>query len=628
MDKESQWRLQSPDRQLVFNLQLDEGRLYYRLDHSGEEVVRKSRLGVVRSDADLANDLSFKVRSEPENSNEKISFLTGKQVEIEVESIAQSFSFQNSQGNVIEVQAKIIDGGLALRYVFPDETNELVTIHDDLMEFRLPENGHAWLQPYDEITRYTPAYEKYYVNGEPLGMVGNYGNGWCFPALFNNGSHWLLLSEAGIDGDYSGTHLDNLEGSATYTLRWPETSEANAIGSSQPNGKLPWQTSWKTMAVGDLNTIIKSELVKILAAPSRIDDTSWIKPGRASWSWLSDHPSPKDFNKLKSFIDLAADMQWEYSLVDANWDQMEGGTIDELVAYAKQKRVGILMWYNSGGPHNEVTEAPRNIMNDRSSRRKEFERLQKLGVKGVKIDFFQSDKEVMMKLYKEILDDAVEFKIMVNFHGCTIPRGWSRTYPNLMTMESVRGAESYTFAEDYPANAPELNTILPFTRNVIGSMDYTPVIFTHMEYPHITSNGHEMALAVLFESGWLHFGDGVQGYQSLGEKEKAFLREIPVTWDQLEFISGTPGKEVILARRKGDSWYLAGINGEDSSKKWEIDLSVFPGDYSMLKIVDGTTPDQLACAVEPKPDKLMVEVLPYGGFTLRLDPEPSLAWSK
>lgn len=300
---------------------------------------------------------------------------------------------------------------------------------------KMPAESRAWLQPYDRVTDYSPAYERYFENGIEAGTSSEFGNGWCFPALFKVQEQWLLISEAGVDGNFSGSHLNNKQGSSVYTLRWPESEEAKGMGEAIPSGSLPWQTSWKTIAIGDLNTVIKSDLVKIVSPRNRTRQSSWIKPGRVSWSRLSDHPSPRSFRKQKSFIDLAAVMGWEYSLIDANWDQMEEGSIEELVKYAAARDVGILLWYNSGGDHNAVTEAPRNIMSQHSTRRAEFQRLSQMGVKGVKIDFFQSDKQFIMELYHQILADAAEFRILVNFHGCTIPRGWSRTYPNLLTMQ-------------------------------------------------------------------------------------------------------------------------------------------------------------------------------------------------
>ncbi len=619
MVKESSWSLSSPDNNILMEIQLDQGRLCYIVRSDDQTVLDRSALGVIRNDADLSQGLSFLDKSEVSEINQEVTFLTGKQLQLTVSGNAQSFRFANPQGQVLQLEVRAFNDGLAMRYVFPEQTEALVNLQHDLTEFTLPLKSKAWLQPYDRVTTYSPAYEWYFKNNIAVGTESDFGNGWCMPALFNTGDSWLLISEAGIDGSYAGTHLDNEPGSNVYTVRWPETDEAKGLGDTSPSGTMPWQTSWKVMIVGDLNTVVNSDLVKLVSPKNRISQTSWIRPGRVSWSWLSDHSSPRDFSKLKRFVDLAADMNWEYSLVDANWDQMEGGSLEELVEYAKQREVGILMWYNSGGPHNEVTEAPRDMVSNASSRRQEFRRLQKLGVKGVKVDFFQSDKQIMMALYQEILEDAVAFEIMVNFHGCTIPRGWSRTYPNLLTMESVRGGECYSFDESYAARAPELNTILPFTRNVIGSMDYTPVIFNDFVTPHLTSYAHELALSVVFESGWLHFGDNIAAYQSLGAIEKDFLRNIPVTWDRVELIQGTPGKEVILARQKDDTWYIAGINGENQSKSWEIDLDRFKGEFA-AKIVDGGTRDEMVSTSEPVTGNISIDVLPYGGFAMKLFP--------
>jgi len=623
VDKDS-WTISSPDGSISLNLGLEEGRLFYTVAAHGNQVIDSSSLGMVRSDTDLSQGLSFIKESAITQFEEEAQLVTGKQLTLKATGNHQLLTFTNQQESKIQVELKVFDDGLAIRYVFPDTLDQPVTLLQDQMSFVLPQHAKCWLQPYDTVTTYTPAYERFYENGINTGITGSSGNGWCMPALFNTGNSWLLISEAAKAGDIAGCHLDNEAGSSVYSLRWPENGEAMGMGESQPSAKLPWSTSWKTLAIGELNDIVKSDLVKLVSDNAGNEDTSWIKPGRSSWSWLSDHPSPQDYRKLKEFVDLAAEMGWEYSLVDANWDQMKRGSIVELIDYAATRGVGIFMWYNSGGPHNQVTEAPRNLISDPTRRQQEFQKLRKWGVKGIKVDFFQSDKQLMMELYRDILEDAAAYQIMVNFHGCAIPRGWSRTYPNLMTMEAVRGAECYTFDSEYPGNAPVLNTILPFTRNVIGSMDYTPVIFTNMENPHITTYGHEMALSVVFESGLLHFGDAVRGYQSLGDIEKEFLKQIPVTWDQVELLQGTPGKDVIIARKKGDSWYIGGINGEEQPKSWKLDLSRFGANNELTIIADGESPAQLEATVRSAKATEEIRILPYGGFVMKLAPVSNL----
>ena len=368
---------------------------------------------------------------------------------------------------------------------------------------------------------------------------------------------------------------------------------------------------------------MESTLVTDVSPASVVTDTSWIKPGRASWSWLFDHDSPQDCSKLKAWVDLAATMGWEYSLVDANWDRMKNGTIHDLIAYANSKGVGLLMWYNSGGPHNHVSEKPRGMMTHREIRREEMATLKKWGIKGVKVDFFQSDKQNIIQLYHDILQDAADFQIMVNFHGCTLPRGWSRTYPHLMSMEALRGEECYSFDKQFTTEAPIHNVIVPFTRNVVGPVDYTPVMFADNVYPHLTSYSHELALPVVFESGWLHFADGVKPYLDLPEAPKEFLKAIPVAWDETRFLAGEPGQFVVLARRNGRTWYLGGLNGEDVGRDVDVELGFLGNTRCTMELIaDGKTPRQFevdAQAVTGQ-DHIEVRLLPYGGFTAVLTP--------
>ena len=298
-----------------------------------------------------------------------------------------------------------------------------------------------------------------------------------------------------VDGAYCACRLKQAAPDGVYQIRFPDPAEGWHQGDVEPSSKLPWTTPWRVVMVADsLAGIVESTLVTDLNPPSRVEDTSWIRPGRATWSWWSDHDSPQDYSKMVEFIDLAAEMGWEYFLVDANWDLMNNGDVRQLAEYARKKGVDLFLWYNSGGDHNIVTEKPRGCMNATEVRKFEFDLLNKWGVKGVKIDFFQSDKQNLMALYHDILRDAAEKRIMVNFHGCTAPRGWQRTWPNLMSMEAVRG-ECYTFAPEY-SKKPAAQYDPPFTRNVVGPMDYTPW-FTDDKHPHRTTNAHELALSVV-----------------------------------------------------------------------------------------------------------------------------------
>jgi hypothetical protein len=286
------------------------------------------------------------------------------------------------------------------------------------------------MHPYDRATEYSPAYETYYETGIPAGTTSPIESGWAFPLLFRAGERgpWGLITEAGLDRGYCGSRLEATAPGGLYRIRFPEAGEGNGTGATEPSSTLPWATPWRAViATPTAGGIIESSLVTHLSPPCAPKDWSWVRPGRASWSWLADHDSPQDGAKLKEWVDLAAEMGWEYSLVDANWTIMRSGNIHDVLARAKEKGVGILLWYNSGGSHNFVTEKPRGSMDLREVRRKEFQLLKGWGVKGVKVDFFQSDKQNVVGLYLDILEDAAAEGILVNFHGCTLPRGWSRT---------------------------------------------------------------------------------------------------------------------------------------------------------------------------------------------------------
>jgi len=378
--------------------------------------------------------------------------------------------------------------------------------------------------------------------------------------------------------------------------------------------------------MGTLADVVESTLVDDVSTPSIIKNTSWIKPGVASWNYWSSNHGTKDYKIVTDFADLAAEMNWPYTLLDWEWDGMtNGGNLEDALKYIHSIGIKPLMWYNSGGPHTGVTSTPRDRMLTHENRVEEFTKLKKLGVAGVKIDFFESEKQDMIKYYLDILEDAAQFQMMVYFHGCIVPRGWARTYPNLMTYEAVRGAEWYNNTPDFTMPAPEHNATLPFTRNVVGSMDYTPVTFTNSQYPHITSYAHELALSVLFESGMQHMADRPEGYYELPDAAKTFLKNVPNAWDDTKLLDGYPGQDVIIARRKGTSWYIGGINADSRREKRKtIKFDFLPEGvkYKLTLITDGKHDKDFDTQymVVDKSGSVDVKLLRRGGFAAALMP--------
>jgi alpha-glucosidase len=647
---DTRWTVESPNGELAFTLRLDPGAPDTDLTYTVERgpaaarstVLQRSPLGLRTSGGRFDHKLRFLSASSPLAIDETYALPHGKHLVNRHQAHQRTFMFVNTpesrggggggeggwggRGPVeteLELTVRVANDGVAFRYAIPATRTGNMVLNEELTGFKVPAGATAWIAPQQPPDRYSPAYEEFYQE-VASGTTAPTPSGWSFPALFkiDGGRSWLLITESGVDENHCGSRLASEARDGLYRVRLPEVGEGMGVGNVEPQGKLPWTLPWRVLIVGGtLPKVVESTLVNDVAPPSAIGTPSWIKPGRASWSWWSDDDSPKDEAKLKDFIDLASEMGWEYSLVDANWNLMPEGTIERLVEYGRAKNVGLMLWYNSGGPHNDVTEAPRDLMYKKDVRRKELEKLQRWGVKGIKVDFWHSDKQDRIAQYIDILKDAADFQIMVNFHGCTIPRGWTRTYPNLIGMEAVLGAEQYKFRERYPELAPWHNTVLAFTRNVIGPMDYTPVTFMDKKYPRLTTNAHELALAVVFETPVLHLADSSKNYRALSEPAKEYLKAVRSVWDESRLLSGDPGRRAVFARRSGKDWFVGGINGQKTSDTYDLDLSFLgEGTYTLSLITDGKEPRTIESATRTvrSTDRPKIAMLPRGGFCARL----------
>jgi alpha-glucosidase len=621
---QSPWTVTSPDGHTTISVARQaDGRLNWRVMRDSQPILEDSPLGVRRTDQAFDAGLTFVSASDPKTIDERYATPDGKRRDHHVVGRERTLAFANPSGARIEIVLRAHDDGVAFRYRFPESDSAAKTVNEERTGFHVPDGSTAWLLPHQEVHKYGPAYEDLFVEVKS-GTAAPRPDGWSFPALFRTQSgRWMLLTESALDETYCGSHLAADAPGGVYRIKFPDPKEGLGVGAAEPVSTLPWTLPWRVVIVGDAaGRILESDFVNDLAPASRVTNTSWIKPGRSAWSWWSQSDSPKHAEALNAFTDLAAEMGWEHALVDANWNVMQTGKIEDVIAHAKTRNVGLLFWYNSGGPHNDVTEAPRDRMHTREARRKEFAQLQKWGVKGVKVDFWHSDKQDRIRQYRDVLADAADFQLLVNFHGCTIPRGWSREFPNLIGMEAVFGAEQYKFRESMAQQAAWFNTVLPFTRNVIGPMDYTPVTFGDAKYPHKTTSAHELALSVVFESGVQHFADSTQSYRSLPETAKTFLKRVPSAWDETRALSGAPGQSVVIARRNGDAWYVGGINGRTEAHTVRVDLGFLKeGSWTATIIRDGAQDREFASetkTVSPT-DTTAVTMRPRGGFVMRLE---------
>jgi alpha-glucosidase len=617
--------VQSPNHKITVGLfstgtgDADEWYLKASYSDNGKtsEAIPHIDLGLSRSDQDFSKELKFVSAGKPLMINEKYTALHGKKSDCSNSANEVTVSFENPSKAKLNIIIRAYNDGLAFRYQFPDKQGTFV-VKDELTAYTIANETTRWMEKWNAANEglYTAMSNDKIQKQE-----------WSYPALFKlkDSSCWFLLHEADLDRSYCGTKLSNTADSSKYRLVFPNPKDGRGLGESTPTISLPWKSPWRVIIMGTLADVVESTLVNDVSTPSLIKNTSWIKPGIASWNYWSSNHGTKDYKIVTAFADLAAEMNWPYTLLDWEWDSMtNGGDLEDALKYIRARGVKPLMWYNSGGPHNYVSSTPRDRMFTHTNRVEEFTKLKKLGVAGVKIDFFESEKQDMIKYYLDILEDAAQFEMLVYFHGCIVPRGWERTYPNLMTLEAVRGAEWYNNTPDFSIPAPEHNTILPFTRNVVGPMDYTPVTFTNSQFPHLTSYGHELALSVLFESGIQHFADRPEGYRELPEGVKTFLKEVPNAWDDTRLLEGYPGRDVILARRKGKNWYIGGISAEQRERTKTIKFEFLPqgAKYTLTLISDGKYDSKFAFQnlVVDKSSSVDVRLLRRGGFAAALRP--------
>ncbi|MDP4277114.1 MAG: glycoside hydrolase family 97 catalytic domain-containing protein [Bacteroidota bacterium] len=611
----------SPNQKLVAELYKPamNGSWYLKVEYNREnnpvEVIPAIRLGLSREDQEFSDNLKLLKQTKVRLIAESYHSIHGKRSECSNQASEVTFSFENDQKSRLNLVVRVYNDGLAFRYEFPDKGGCLV-VKDEYTSYCIPANTQRWLEKWNTANEnvYTPQHD------------GQLQQSWGYPALFQKTGTgcWYLIHEAALDGNYCGSKLSNVRNRDEYKITFPDATDGNGLGASCPSIQLPWKSPWRVIIVGALSTIVESTLIEDVCPPSVLQHTGWIKPGIASWNYWSNNHGTKDYQEVCRFADLAVAMHWPYTLLDWEWDAMgNGGKLEDAARYILSKGIKPLVWYNSGGKHTNVSATPRDRMLTHENRLEEFARLKKMGFVGVKIDFFESEKQDMIRYYLDILNDAATFEMMVYFHGCLVPRGWSRTYPHLMTYEGIRGAEWYNNTPDFTWQAPEHNSIVPFTRNVVGPMDYTPVTFTNSQYPHITSYGHELALSVIFESGIQHFADRPEGYLTLPDTAKQFLQQVPNSWDDIRFIDGYPGKDIILARRKADCWFLGGINSEQKEKTKEIHFSFLPEGkkYQLLLIADGHHDKAFAFSTRlvDSTSVVNVKMLRRGGFVAKLE---------
>ena len=581
-------QITSPDGKLVVTVADMNGRPSYSVSYDNVLFLKPSPLGIIANIGDFSSGMSLEKNVSTNKIDETYELASIKKSKVHYVANEAVFSFTQQGKTIYDVIFRISNNDVAFKYrMYPQGETLSCVIKQEATGFAFPDGTTTFLCPQSKpmggFARTSPSYETSYTADDVAGKNG-WGEGYTFPCLFRNGDNgWTLVSETGVNGGYCASRLlGHKEG--VYTIGFPQEGEANGNGTVSPGIALPGETPWRTITVGKtlapiVETTVPFDVVKPLY-PAKGEYTY----GRGSWSWIIGMDGSTNYKEQLRYIDFSAAMGYQSVLVDALWDKQIGrDKIEELAKYGKNKGVALYLWYNSNGYWNDAPQTPRGIMDNAIARRKEMKWMQSIGIRGIKVDFFGGDKQMTMQLYEDILSDANEYGLLVIFHGCTLPRGWERMYPNFASSEAVLASENLHFSQGSCDNEAFNATLHPFIRNTVGSMDFggsaLNKYYNADNAPRgsrrVTSDVYALATAVLFQSPVQHFALAPNNLTDAPAWAIDFMKEVPTAWDEVRFIDGYPGKYVILARRHGDKWYIAGVNAQKETLKLKVNLPMF-----------------------------------------------------
>lgn len=627
----------SPDGKVVVTIDDEGGRLTYSVSYGGEQFLLPSALGLKADIGDFSEGLSM-VKTEETLIDTTYEMRGTKASTSHYVACQQKATYRNQKQQDITLTFNVSDNDIAFRYSFPQEgETAAMVIGEEATSFRLPQEATTFICPQSDPMigwkRTKPSYEEEYKPDAPLTDKSKYGQGYTFPCLFRIGEKgWVLISETGTDGGYPGTHLSDYDADKGYQIAFPMEGEANGWGSSQAGLTLPGSTPWRTITLGSSLKPIVETTIPFDVVEQKYEASEEYVPGRYTWSWLIWQDNSINYADQVQFIDLAGAMGYEYVLVDGYWDQTIGrDRIAELSRYAKGQGVSLLLWYNSNGFENDAPQTPKNCMNTSVARKKEMAWMKSIGVKGIKVDFFAGDKQHTMQLYEDILSDANDYGLQVIFHGCTLPRGWERMYPNYVASEAVLASENVFFTEHHAEREAFELAMHPFCRNAVASMDWGGTLMNKYmsrdnkkRHHRRTSDIFEMAAAITIQTSIQCIAMQPNNLEELPDFEKDFLRDVPMQWDETVFLDGYPGKYVVLARRSGDKWIVAGLNATDEELKLSVNLPMLPAGqevdyYHDAPIKDGSLwPEPLKERLKiSKKSEAKVKIEPNGGLILK-----------
>lgn len=638
--------VKSPDGKLSVDVNVKDGEARYSVVYDGTTVLLDSPLGLEANFGDYSKHLKFE-SAEVDTVRDSYDMNRTKQSHKDVVATRLQYKLTNQDGATIRVEFHVDNHNVGLRYrVSRHGETGSIRVMREATGYHLPAGTTCFLTPQSKSMvgwkRTKPSYEEEYVEDAPLSQKSQFGNGWTMPALFKVAAAspasaasakgakaqqpsnlWVLISETDVDSRYCGSRLSDAsvkeDGSAIYTVTFPMATENNGNGTVEPAFALPGYTPWRTITVGDLGDVAETTIMQDLVTP-RYEASKEYDFGKGTWSWIVWQDNSICYEDQIKYIDLSAGMGYKFALVDNWWDTNMGREqIEKLAAYARERNVRLIMWYSSSGYWNNIEQGPINCMDNSIIRKREMKWLKELGVAGIKVDFFGGDKQETMRLYEQILSDANDNGLFVIFHGCTIPRGWERMYPNYVGSEAVLASENIYFGQHACDVESRDASLHPFIRNAQGCMEFGGCFMNRRIHRkegkgtyRRTSDAFELATCILFQNPIQNFAltpnnlFGSESKDNLVEEKMApaacldFLKEVPTTWDELRVLDGYPGKYVALARRHGDRWYIAAVNACKEPLKLTLDLSQLEGlDVTKLQMISGGLPNEDHSTITP-----------------------------
>lgn len=619
-----------PDTRLKVDLAVNGGIPMYSVSYDGKTILEKSPLGFIANTGNFSQGMSL-IGQETSQINKTYTQDRIKRSVVNYAANELTVRLQNTNKQPVNIVFRVSNNDVAFRYEIPksSETGSMV-INEEKTGFDFPEYTTTFLTPQSDAMigwkRTKPSYEEEYTPDAPMNTRSQYGHGYTFPGLFRIGNDgWALVSETEVDSKFCASRLSDATPEGLYTIAYPMPEENNGNGTSAPGIALPGVTPWRTITVGNnLKPIVETTVPWDVVEP-RYESEHTYQFGRGTWSWILWQDGSINFDDQIRYINLAAAMGYEFFLIDNWWDKNIGHKrMEELARYAQSKNVSPIVWYSSSGYWNDIEQSPTNIMDNPITRKREMKWLQKIGAKGIKVDFFGGDKQETMRLYEAILSDADDHGLMVIFHGCTLPRGWERMYPNYVGSEAVLASENLIFNQHFNDNEAFNACLHPFIRNAVGSMEFGGT-FLNKRYNRTndggttrrTSDVFQLATAVLFQNPIQNFALAPNNLTDAPEVALDFMKQIPTTWDETVFIDGYPGKYAVLARRHGNRWYIAGINAQKESLKLSLNLPMLNNGDVVVTYTDGKQgePQRKELSVKTA-TSVPVTIQPNGGVIL------------